>query len=55
MADKYNPEAVLFFTQNQNYKNKAVTFKNITVQNYLKYLREYKKEASDIIEKIERR
>ena len=55
LAKKYNPEAVLFFTQNQNYKNKAVTFKTIAVQNYLKFLREYKKGASDIIEKIERR
>jgi hypothetical protein len=54
-AEKYNPEAVLFFTQNQNYKNKAVTFKQIAVGNYLKFLREYKKGASDMIEKIERR
>ena len=55
IANKYNPETVLFFAQNQNYKNKASTFKNIAVENYLSFLREYKKGASDIIDKIERR
>ena len=49
MDKKYNPEAVQFFTQNQTYKNKAATYKNISISNYLKQLREYKEKASDFV------
>ena len=55
LINKYNPEAVSYFTQNQIYKNKAATFKNVVITNYLKALRGYKDNASEILKKIERR
>ena len=53
MSDKYNPESVQFFTQNQTYRNRAATYKNISISNYLERLREYKEKASDFIILIE--
>ena len=55
LSNKYNSEAVIFFTQNQNYKNKATTFKLLAIGNYLNYLQQYQKEALVIIDKIEKR
>ena len=49
MNKTYNPEAVQFFTQNQTYKNKAATYKNISISNFLENLRDYKEKASDFV------
>jgi len=53
MNKTYNPEAVQFFTQNQTYKNKAATYKNISISNFLEILRDYKEKASDFVILIE--
>ncbi len=50
---RYNPGGVLFFLTNQTYRNKVVTFSNLAVQNYLQNQKEYREEASYIINKIE--
>lgn len=55
MEEKYHPESVRFFTQNQIYKNKAATYKNIAVGNYLPQLIAYKEKAAGFINLIEER
>ena len=55
MEEKYHPESVRFFTQNQTYKNKAATYKNIAVGNYLPKLIAYKEKAVGFINLIEER
>ncbi|MDZ4148116.1 MAG: hypothetical protein U1C58_07520 [Flavobacteriaceae bacterium] len=52
---KYNPDAIAYFLNDQNYKNKAANFKIITGRNHLRYLNNYKSGAEDIISKIEKR
>ena len=53
--NKYNAEAVAYFLNDQNYKNKAANFKIIIGRNYLRRLKNYQKTANEIITKIEKR
>ncbi len=52
---KYNPEAIAYFLNDQNYKNKAANFKILIGRNYLKRLKDYEINATNIIAKIEKR
>jgi allophanate hydrolase subunit 1 len=51
----YNPEAIAYFLTDQTYKSKVANFKILIGRNYLRYLKEYKLGAEDIISKIEKR
>ena len=53
--NKYNPEAIAYFLNDQNYKNKAANFKIFIGRNYLARLKDYEKTAMEIIIKIEKR
>jgi hypothetical protein len=53
--NKYNPEAIAYFLNDQNYKNKAANFKIFIGRNYLSMLKDYEKTANEIIGKIEKR
>jgi hypothetical protein len=53
MDIKYNPRTIEFFAKNGIFKNKVVTFRLIAIENFLPLLREYKKSASILLEKIE--
>jgi hypothetical protein len=53
MNIKYNPETIDFFQKNEIFKNKVVTYRLIAIKNYLPLLKEYKKSASILVEKIE--
>ena len=53
--NKYNAEAVAYFLNDQNYKNKAANFKILIGRNYLRSLKNYQKTANEIITKIEKR
>ena len=53
--NKYNAEAVAYFLNDQNYKNKAANFKILIGRNYLRRLKNYQKTANEIITKIEKR
>jgi hypothetical protein len=53
--NKYSPEAVAYFLNDQNYKNKAANFKIFIGRNYLRMLKDYEKTAAEIITKIEKR
>ncbi|MDP5082021.1 MAG: DUF6090 family protein [Winogradskyella sp.] len=53
--NKYNAEAVAYFLNDQNYKNKAANFKIFIGRNYLSMLKAYKKLAAEIITKIKKR
>jgi hypothetical protein len=53
MNIKYNPRTIEFFAKNGIFKNKVVTFRLIAIENFLPLLREYKKSASILLEKIE--
>lgn len=53
--NKYNREAIQYFLNDQNYKNKVATFRSLTCRNYLMYLKIYEKTAMEIIAKIEKR
>jgi hypothetical protein len=50
----YNRDAIAYFLNDQNYKNKVATFRNITSRNYLRNLKDYEKTAIDIISKIDK-
>jgi hypothetical protein len=52
MNKKYNPEAITFFATNRIYKNKVVTYKLIAIDNFLTILKNYKNEASNLLDKI---
>lgn len=52
---KYNPDAVAYFLNDQNYKNKAANFKIFIGRNHLKNLKDYEAYARDFINKIEKR
>ena len=52
---KYNPEAIAYFLNDQNYKNKAANFKIFIGRNYLKNLKDYEAFATDFIDKIKKR
>jgi hypothetical protein len=52
---KYNPDAIAYFLNDQNYKNKAANFKIFIGRNHLRNLNNYKSGAEDIISKIEKR
>ena len=52
---KYNPDAIAYFLNDQNYKNKAANFKIFIGRNYLKYLKDYEEAATYFINKIEKR
>ncbi|WP_204346698.1 DUF6090 family protein [Psychroserpens algicola] len=52
MYGKFNPEMIDFFASNRIFKNKVVTYRLIAIQNYLPYLREYKKSATILFEKL---
>jgi hypothetical protein len=52
---KYNRDAIAYFLNDQNYKSKVATYRNITSLNYLRDLKDYEKTASEIISKIEKR
>ena len=52
---KYNPEAIAYFLNDKNYKNKAANFKILIGRNYLKNLKDYEASATDFINKIEKR
>lgn len=52
---KYNPEAIAYFLNDQNYKNKAANFKIFIGRNYLRKLKDYEASATDFIGKIEKR
>lgn len=53
MNFKYNPQTIEFFARNEIYKNKVVTYRLIAINNYLNELREYKKSASILLDKLE--
>jgi len=53
--NKYSPEAIDYFLNDQNYKNKAANFKIFIGRNYLRMLKDYEKTATEIITKIEKR
>ena len=53
--NKYNVEAVAYFLNDQNYKNKAANFKIFIDRNYLRMLKDYEKTATEIITKIKKR
>ena len=53
MNIKYNPEAIDFFTNNEIFKNKVITYRLVAIQNYLPMLKNYKESATKILEKIE--
>ncbi|MFT4832575.1 MAG: hypothetical protein ACI815_002231 [Psychroserpens sp.] len=53
MNTKYNPGTIDFFAKKGIFKNKVVTFRLIAIENFLPLLREYKKSASILLEKIE--
>jgi hypothetical protein len=53
MNIKYNIGTIEFFAKNGIFKNKVVTYKLIAIENFLPLLREYKKSASILLEKIE--
>ena len=52
---KYNPDAIAYFLNDQNYKNKAANFKIFLVRNHLKNLKDYEASATDFIAKIEKK
>lgn len=52
---KYNPDAIAYFLNDQNYKNKAANFKIFIGRNHLRNLNNYKLGAEAIISKIEKR
>ena len=52
---KYNPDAIAYFLNDQNYKNKAANFKIFIGRNHLKNLKDYEASATDFISKIEKR
>jgi hypothetical protein len=52
---KYNPEAIAFFLNDQNYKNRAANFKILIGRNYLKNLKDYEASATAFINKIKKR
>ncbi|NJN78443.1 MAG: hypothetical protein HC803_09060 [Saprospiraceae bacterium] len=52
---KYNPDAIAYFLNDQNYKNKAANFKIFIGRNYLRNLKDYEASANDFINKIEKR
>ena len=54
MNIKYNPEAIDFFSKNEIFKNKVITYRLVAIQNYLPLLIHYKESATTILEKIER-
>jgi hypothetical protein len=51
----YNHDAIDYFLNDQNYKNKVATFKALTCRNYLRELKDYEKTAKEIITKIKKR
>jgi hypothetical protein len=51
----YNPEAIAYFLNDQNYKNKAANFRIFIGRNYLRNLKDYEQTAALIISKIEKR
>ncbi|MDP5228787.1 MAG: DUF6090 family protein [Cellulophaga sp.] len=51
----YNPNAIAYFLNDQNYKNRAANFKIFIGRNYLKRLKDYQTSATQIISKIEKR
>ena len=53
MNIKYNPEAIDFFVNNEIFENKVVTYRLIAISNYLPLLREYKKSATILLDKLE--
>ncbi|MET6990807.1 DUF6090 family protein [Sediminicola arcticus] len=53
MNIKYNPGTIEFLAKNGIFKNKVVTYRMIAIENFLPLLREYKKSASILLEKIE--
>ena len=53
MNIKYNPEAIDFFTKNEIFKNKVITYRLVAIQNYLPMLRYYKESANTTLGKIE--
>lgn len=52
---KYNPDAIAYFLNDQNYKNKAANFKIFIGRNHLKNLKDYEASATDFIAKIEKK
>lgn len=52
---KYNPDAIAYFLNDQNYKNKAANFKIIIGRNHLSNLKDYEAYAKDLIAKIEKK
>jgi len=53
MNIKYNLGAIDFFVNNEIFKNKVVTYRLIAISNYLPLLREYKKSATILLDKLE--
>ncbi len=51
----YNSEAIAYFLNDQNYKNRAANFKIFIGRNYLKRLKDYEASAKDFISQIEKR
>ena len=52
---KYNPDAIAYFLNDQNYKNKVANFKIFIGRNHLKNLKDYEASATDFIAKIEKK
>lgn len=52
---KFNRDAIAYFLNDQDYKNKAATFRILTSRNYLRDLKDYEISAIEIISKIEKR
>jgi hypothetical protein len=52
---KYKPEAVAYFLNDQNYKNRAALYKSLITDNYLRRLKYYEGGAKFWIDKIEER
>jgi hypothetical protein len=53
MNRKYNPEMIEFFANNRIFKNKVITYRLMAIDNFLPLLKEYKKSAAILFEKIE--
>ncbi|AGC78569.1 hypothetical protein LX97_02666 [Nonlabens dokdonensis] len=54
MNGTYNPEAINFFAKNQRFKNKVITYKLIAIKNYLPLLKQYKVDATVLLNKLEK-
>jgi len=54
MSGTYNPETILFFAENEIFKNKVITYRLIAVQNYLPVLIYYKESANTLLKNLDK-